>query len=206
MVGIVDCGLGNLRSIVNALRHVGAECEICQAPERLDAASHVVLPGVGAFADGMAKLERGGWIDALERNVRGQGKPFLGICLGMQLMGERGHEPKATRGLGWIAGEVVSIPDQDGALRVPHIGWNEVRFERPDQGMWRGLGSEECFYFMHSFAFRHRNGGAFNGRVDYGVGLAASVEQDNLWAAQFHPEKSQSAGLAALRNFSRFKP
>jgi imidazole glycerol-phosphate synthase subunit HisH len=199
-IGIVDYGMGNLTSVLNAFVALGADAAILRKPEEADGADRLVLPGVGAFGDGMANLKRAGWIDVLEREVRGRGKPFLGICLGMQLLATEGTEHGVHGGLNWIPGRVERLEPGDASLRVPHIGWNDVRFEKKD-GLYAGLGDSGVFYFVHSFALKPNDPSAISGLCAYGVEFAASVEVGNIAATQFHPEKSQKAGLRVLRNF-----
>lgn len=168
-------------------------------PEELGAAERIVLPGVGAFADGMKNLHDRGWVDALEEEVRHKGKPFLGLCVGMQVLAERGTEHGSNPGLGWIAGTVERLPSDDG-LRVPHIGWNDVAFTAGHE-MYDGLGEGDAFYFVHSFVLRPRDESVVSGWCEYGQPFAASLEANNIRAAQFHPEKSHRAGLRMLANF-----
>lgn len=196
---MIDYGMGNLRSVTNALRSLGGDAAVVSAPEELQSAEKIVLPGVGAFADGMRNLRAGGWADALEREVRGKGKPFLGLCVGLQLLAESGSEHGSTRGLGWIGGSVERFASDNG-LRVPHIGWNDVEFAEGNS-MYEGLGSGDAFYFVHSFVLRPTDESVVSGWCDYGGPFAASVETENIRAAQFHPEKSHRAGLQLLKNF-----
>jgi imidazole glycerol-phosphate synthase subunit HisH len=196
---VVDYGMGNLRSVVNALAAVGGDAVISNSPGALREARRVVLPGVGAFGDAMRNLRQEGWIEALERDVRAGGKPFLGLCLGMHLLATHGTESGTVDGLGWIPGAVGRL-DTAGALRVPHIGWNEVTILRQD-GLFAGLGGSRDFYFAHSFVLRPDDPSVASATCTYGETFAAAIESGNVHATQFHPEKSQSAGLAALRNF-----
>lgn len=204
MIAIVDYGMGNLRSVLNAFRAAGGEARIAEAPADLTDADAVVLPGVGAFADGMRTLRARGFLPALEDSVRGQGKPFLGLCLGMQLMARRGTEHGDQAGLGWIDAVVERLPSSlEGAeLRVPHIGWNDVTFSRTS-GLYQDLGASQSFYFVHSYVVTGAPSAIVSGETVYGVPFAASIEVDNLFATQFHPEKSHKAGQAVLRNFLR---
>lgn len=200
MILIVDYGLGNLRSVHNALSSLGAMTQISDDPRALAAAEKIVLPGVGAFAQGSANLADGGWLPALEKAVLEDGKPFLGLCLGMQLLATEGTEMGVSRGLGWIPGKVVRLQDNAGSLRVPHAGWNDVKPTRSD-GMYAGMGGNPDFYFIHSYVFRPENPAVISATCHYGQEFAASVEHRNIWAAQFHPEKSQNNGLRLLKNF-----
>lgn len=204
MIAIIDYGMGNLRSVFNAFQVLGIEAGIADGPAGLREASGMVLPGVGAFGDGMRNLRERGFIEELEKQVVAGGKPFLGLCLGLQLLGTKGFEHGENAGLGWIPGVVdrLSVPD---ALRVPHIGWNDTRFVKPDP-LFAGLGAAAAFYFVHSFALVPEDPAVITGVCDYGVDFAASVRRDNICATQFHPEKSHKAGLALLRNWAESLP
>jgi imidazole glycerol-phosphate synthase subunit HisH len=198
-VGLIAYGLGNLRSVVNALGAVGADVRLVESPDDLAACERLVLPGVGAFGDGMRRLQEGGWIEPLERAVRAEGRPLLGICLGMQLLAEHGTEGGERPGLGWIGGRVEPMRSDDPAIRIPHIGWNDVRIA-PGSRLFTGLEDGVSFYFVHSYAL-HGADGAVAAWCEHGEQFPAAVEHGAIWAAQFHPEKSQGAGLRVLRNF-----
>lgn len=201
MIGVINYGMGNLRSVVNAFTAVGAPVEIVHAPEDLRRTTHIVLPGVGSFGDGMSNLRSAGWVEALDEEVRRRGKPFLGICLGMQLLAGLGTEHGRFEGLGWIAGSALRLSTGEPPLRLPHIGWNDVRFVGRSR-LYRGLGTTQAFYFVHSYALYPDDAAVVSGVCDYGTDFAASVEIGNIFATQFHPEKSHKAGLAVLRNFA----
>jgi len=203
MIGIIDYGMGNLRSVYNAFRSLGREATIANTPEQLRDARGIVLPGVGAFGDGMHNLREWGFVEELDAQVLRGGKPFLGLCLGMQLLATTGFEHGENSGLNWIQGKVerIKFPKGNEKLRIPHIGWNEVRFQKKD-GLYAGLGESQSFYFVHSFVFKPNDPSVVSGVCDYGVDLVASVEFDNIRATQFHPEKSHKAGLAVLHNWS----
>jgi imidazole glycerol-phosphate synthase subunit HisH len=198
-IRVVNYGMGNLRSVLNAFAAIGSPAAVAERPEALADADAIVLPGVGAFGDGMANLRDRGWVPALEREVRMNHKPFLGLCLGQQLLASTGTEHGTHLGLGWIPGTVEKIVAKEG-LRVPQIGWNEVRFT-PDDPMYAGLGVSRDFYFVHSFVLKPADVRVTNGLCMHGDSFAASVRQGNIWATQYHPEKSQRAGLTVLRNF-----
>jgi glutamine amidotransferase len=210
---IVDYGSGNLRSAAKALERVapaGVSVEVSADAAALDRASHIVLPGVGAFADCKAGLEaRPGMLAALERAVRREGKPFLGICVGMQLMAARGREFGVTPGLDWIAGEVRLLEpgaDHHGRqLKVPHMGWNELQLSR-SHPVFDGLVTGSHFYFVHSYHLAVEDPADLLATCDYGGPVTAAVARANMVGTQFHPEKSQALGLKLLANFLAWKP
>jgi glutamine amidotransferase len=197
-IGVIDYGMGNRRSVEKALEHGGAQPSISGDPDELRTADGLVLPGVGAFPLAMRNLRRQG-LDELIRERVGEGTPLLGICLGMQLLFESSEELEPADGLGLIGGEVTAL-DPDG-LRVPHIGWNEVRFERPSS-LTVGLPPRGCaFYHVHSFAARPRDAADVVGTTEYGERFATIVERGNVFGVQFHPEKSSGDGLQLLGQF-----
>jgi glutamine amidotransferase len=199
-IAVVDYGMGNRRSVQKALEHVGAIATITSDHDLIRAADGLVLPGVGAFPRAMANLSESRLALVLrERAV--EGVPLLGICLGMQLLFERSTELEETRGLGLLAGEVT--PLQSGELRIPHIGWNDVSFER-DCALTTELPEGGApFYHVHSYAVRPADRGDLVGTTEYGERFATFVARDNMFGVQFHPEKSSSVGLALLANFAR---
>jgi glutamine amidotransferase len=204
MIAIIDYGMGNLRSVYNALASLGQEPTIANKPKQLRDARGIVLPGVGAFGDGMHNLNELGFVEELEAQVLRGGKPFLGLCLGLQLLGTTSFEHGENRGLNWISGTVerIKFPEGCETLRIPHIGWNEVRFEKKD-GLYAGLGDSRSFYFVHSFVLNPDDLGVVSGVCNYGSDIVASVEFANIAATQFHPEKSHNAGIAVLRNWCK---
>jgi imidazole glycerol-phosphate synthase subunit HisH len=203
MIAIIDYGMGNLRSVYNAFRSLGREAMIAGKPEQLRDARAIVLPGVGAFGDGMRNLREWGFEEELDAQVLRGHKPFLGLCLGMQLLATTGFEHGENSGLNWIRGTVerIKFPTASEHLRIPHVGWNEVQFEKKG-GLYAGLGESQSFYFVHSFALKPDDSGVVSGVCNYGTDIVASVEVGNIAATQFHPEKSHQAGLAVLRNWS----
>jgi glutamine amidotransferase len=213
-VAVIDYGSGNLRSVEKALERAvsdsGLACSIIVTsdPEAVRSADRIVLPGVGAFADCMSGLLAvAGMADVLTESVQQRGKPFLGICVGMQLMADAGHEHGSCAGLGWIAGEVVRLTPSPTTLKVPHMGWNEVRVtsEHPVLAhLGRDPGSHA--YFVHSYHFKCQSPEHLLATSDYGGTVTAAVGRDNLLGTQFHPEKSQAAGLKLLENFMRWRP
>lgn len=202
MIAVINNGMGNLRSVVNAFEAVGASAFIAEQPQDLERADKIVLPGVGAFGDGMRNLREAGWIDALKSEVKEKGKLFLGVCVGMQLLAAIGTEHGEHEGLNFVAGKSVVIDTNgDAKLRVPHIGWNDVEF-KPDSRLFAGMKSPQAFYFVHSFVLAPDDENLISGVCNHGADFAASVEDGNVFAVQFHPEKSHKAGLALLKNFA----
>ena len=204
-VALIDYGSGNLRSAEKALRKAAeaapADIVVTADPDVVAKADHVVLPGVGAFAACMAALSaRDGLIAAMSEAVLTRGAPFLGICVGMQLLADRGLEFGSTPGLGWISGEVARLSPSDPAAKIPHMGWNPLTDVR-DIPLMAGLGADPHMYFTHSFAFAPSDPSHVAASVDHGGRFAAAVARDNVMGVQFHPEKSQAAGLRLLQNF-----
>ncbi len=209
---VIDYGSGNLRSAAKAVERAAREAEVMTAVAvTRDAAvvrqaDRIVLPGVGAFADcrrGLAAVP--GMEDALDEAVRRRGRPFLGICVGMQLMAERGREFETVEGLGWIPGEVVPILPSDPSLKIPHMGWNELALRR-SHPVLQGIGSGAHAYFVHSYGFTCADRDDVVGTVEYGGELTAIIGRDNLVGVQFHPEKSQATGLRLIANFLAWRP
>ena len=200
MVAIIDYGMGNLRSVANAFAAIQFPAFITSNPEDLCQASHIVLPGVGAFGDGMKNLQSVGWVKVLEEEVTEKGKPFLGICLGMQLLATTGTEHGFHKGLNWIKGIVNRLDSNDPSIRVPHIGWNDVRFSK-NNCLHSGLGDSQVFYFVHSYVFHPEDISVISGVTYHGLEFVSSIEMGNIHATQFHPEKSQKAGLEVVKNF-----
>lgn len=199
-IGIVNYGMGNLASVYRAVETIGYDPFIANYPEELRGAARFVLPGVGAFGEGMDRLDGGGWTEEITRLVRDEGRPLLGICLGMQFLAERGSEGGERAGLGFIGGDIVHLSSLGCAERVPHVGWNEVHILRPDP-LFEKIPEATDYYFVHSFAFRVADPDDLLGVADYGGPVSAIVRKDNVWGTQFHPEKSSKAGLQLLRNF-----
>lgn len=211
-VVIIDYGSGNLRSAGKAFERMAAleadrtEVGVSSDPRALDRASHIVLPGVGAFADCMRGLTAlDGMREALERNVIRDGKPFLGICVGMQLMARQGLEYGAHEGLGWLDSVVAPLSPLDAALKIPHMGWNELNVVSPHPVLAR-LGPSAHAYFVHSYAMRCARREDVLAWVDYGGAVVAIVGRDNMMGTQFHPEKSQETGLRLIGDFLGWRP
>ena len=205
-IALIDYGAGNLQSVHNALKAAGAErVAVTADPELVLGARRIVLPGVGSFGacmDGLAAIP--GLIEAMEQRVLRDGVPFLGVCVGMQLMADRGLEFGETPGLGWIAGEVAPIERTDPEIKVPHMGWNDVS-PTPHLAA-TGLVEPGEAYFLHSYHFAPENGRDIAAMTDHGGGLVAAVARDNLLGVQFHPEKSQGYGLELLARFLDWRP
>ena len=211
-VAIVDYGSGNLRSAAKAFeraaREAGADDRVLvtSSPREVADADRIVLPGVGAFADCRAGLYGvPDMVDALRREVIERGKPFLGICVGMQLMASRGVEYGVHAGLDWIAGDVVRIEPGEGHLKIPHMGWNELLDLEPHP-LLQGLQARDHAYFVHSFQLRTEKPETLLAITDYGGPITAVIGRDNMVGTQFHPEKSQATGLRLIANFLRWKP
>ena len=210
---IIDYGSGNLRSAAKAFERAIDEAgldlnvEVTNNPDAVATAERIVLPGVGAFADcmrGLAALP--GMVEALERAVLKEAKPFLGICLGIQLLASIGHEHGDHDGLGWIAGEVVPIQPMDPGLKIPHMGWNTLALDESGHPLLDGLENGDHVYFVHSYQFRPEAAEHVLAHTDYGGTIAALIGLDNIAGTQFHPEKSQRAGLRLIRNFLTWRP
>lgn len=207
-VALIDYGSGNLHSCARALAAAAddpGKVMVTARPEDILAAERIVLPGVGHFADCAGALRAiPGMVEALEEAVLGKGRPFLGICVGMQLMADIGLEDGETPGLGWVHGIVEALEPAPG-LPVPHVGWNELMIPAPHPVL-EGLGDRPHAYFTHSYAFRPEEQGQVSAWTDYGAPLAAAIARDNLFGTQFHPEKSQRLGLTLLANFLKWTP
>ncbi len=202
MIVVVDYGMGNVRTVVNAFEACGEAVELSADKSRIATASGIVLPGVGAFGDGMRQLADRGLVDVLKSAVTTYQKPFLGLCVGMQLLASRGTEHGEHAGLGLIEGSVdlVSLPADRHDLKLPHIGWNTVVFQKSD-GLFKGMGTEADFYFVHSYALSPADRSIVAGACEHGATVIAAIERKNIWATQFHPEKSHKNGLALIRNW-----
>lgn len=214
VVAIIDYGSGNLRSAEKAMTRassdggIDARVAVTADADAVRHASRIVLPGVGAFADCMSGL-RGvpGMVDALTEAVQRRGVPFLGICVGMQLMASRGLEHGTHEGLGWIEGDVVRMTPSDSALKIPHMGWNTLSVSRRHPVTAHLEGAKDAHaYFVHSYHFAVAGAGDLIAATDYGGAFAAVVGRDNMIGTQFHPEKSQAFGLQLLQNFVRWRP
>ena len=199
MIAIIDYDAGNLRSVEKALEALGQQVIVTKDTETIRQAEKVVLPGVGAFGDAMANLQRLGLVEVI-RETAASGKPFLGICLGLQLLFEDSDETPGVPGLGILRGHIKRIPEQPG-LKVPHMGWNNLELHH-DGALFRGLPEHPYVYFVHSYYLEAEDPDIVTATAEYGVTIHASVQSGNLFACQFHPEKSSRIGLAILKNFA----
>lgn len=200
MIGIIDYDAGNLNSISKALVHIGQDVVVTRDRDEILACDKVVLPGVGAFGDAMAKLKEYNLVNTIY-DVADSKKPFLGICLGLQLMFESSDESKGVAGLGLLKGEVIRIPDEPG-IKIPHIGWNSIEIT-PDAKLFKDIANQSYVYFVHSYYLKAKDASIVAATTEYGsTHIHASVEQGNIFACQFHPEKSSSVGLKILQNFA----
>lgn len=201
MIAIIDYDAGNIKSVEKALQYLGEEAVITRDAGEILAADKVILPGVGAFGDAMEKLNRYGLVPVIHEVVE-KGIPFLGICLGLQLMFESSEEAPGVEGLGLLKGKIVRIPEGDG-LKVPHMGWNSLSF--PKEGrLFAGIPENSYVYFVHSY-YLQAEVDIVTATAEYGVTIHASVEKGNVFACQFHPEKSSHTGLTILKNFVELK-
>ena len=212
-VAIVDYGSGNLRSAAKAFERASRESGkptpivVTGNPEDVLKAERIVLPGVGAFADCKRGLQAlPGMVTALEEAVLKKGRPFLGICVGMQLMAERGHEHGVHEGLGWIGGDVIPLAPKDVSLKIPHMGWNILHMNEAPHALLRDVEEGADVYFVHSFVLDCRSPTDVVARTEYGAEVTAMVARDNLAGTQFHPEKSQHVGLKIISNFLSWNP
>ena len=198
MIAIIDYDAGNLKSVEQALLYLGEECLVTREPEKIKLADKVILPGVGAFGDAMEKLHRFGLVEVI-REVTAKGTPFLGICLGLQLLFRSSDESPGVQGLGILEGDIVAIPPKED-YKIPHMGWNSLKIKE-DARLFRGIDQDAYVYFVHSFYLKADHEEDVAATTDYIVPIHASVEHGNVFACQFHPEKSGDTGLQILKNF-----
>lgn len=201
-IALLDYGMGNLHSAAKALEHVGATVDITHDPKLIAAADKIVFPGVGAMRDCMAGMREAGVDEAVKQAAFN--KPVLAICVGMQALLDSSAENGGVDCLGVFAGQVKRFPDQAG-LKVPHMGWNQVHQADPSHPMWQGIAQDSRFYFVHSFYVEPQDAQIVAGTCEYGVNFAAALTQGNLFATQFHPEKSHTVGLQLLQNFVQWR-
>ena len=200
MIAVIDYGGGNLQSVVKALNYIGCPNIITDNKEELLNTDAAILPGVGSFADAMDCMNRSGAAEAVLEFVK-TGKPFLGICLGLQLLFDESEESPGAKGLGLLKGSITKIPNNNGTLKIPHMGWNSLDIKKHD-GIFKGIDGDPYVYFVHSYFLRADDEAIVSSRTEYGVTIDASVSCGNIHAAQFHPEKSGTVGLQMLRNFA----
>jgi len=202
MIAIIDYGMGNLRSVQKALEKAGAkDVLVTQNVNKIEEASKVVLPGVGAIQPAVERLDQLNLIAVIKKTIS-SGKPFLGICLGLQLLFEKSSEGGKVKGLGILEGSVERFQ----SLKVPHMGWNQINIKNASSTMYQGIGNRSDVYFCHSYYVQPKLKEVIASTTDYGMQFVSSVCRDNLWGVQFHPEKSQAVGLNLLKNFVRLKP
>ena len=198
MIAIIDYDAGNIKSVEKALLYLGQEVKVTGDKDEILSADKVILPGVGAFGDAMATIRERG-LESVIRQVVDQGTPFLGICLGLQLLFERSDEAPGVEGLGILKGEILKIPEKEG-MKIPHMGWNSLHLEN-DGRLFRGIEEGAYVYFVHSYYLKAADEQIVKAYTDYCTHIHASVEKDNVFACQFHPEKSSDVGLHILKNF-----
>ena len=206
MLALIDYNMGNITSVANAFSAIGEDVKITSNSEDLKQAKAIILPGVGAFADGMENLKSLGVMETLHEEVIEKGKPYLGICLGLQFLATKGHEHVECNGFGWIKGTVRPLNPSGREFKVPHIGWNNVSLLGESGSLYDGLGESPVFYFVHSFHFvaDDKSNVVVTAVCSHGEKVVASIQQDNIFGVQFHPEKSQGAGLRLIKNFANF--
>lgn len=198
MIAIIDYDAGNLKSVEKALQYLGEECIVTRDKEKLLKADKIILPGVGAFCDAMEKLHKFGLVDVIHKLVK-ENKPFLGICLGLQLMFESSEEGPGVKGLGLLPGKIVKFPEKEG-FKIPHMGWNSIDVKEGSR-LFKGVSNNSYVYFVHSYYLQAENENDVAATTEYITHVHASVEHDNIFACQFHPEKSGDVGLRILKNF-----
>ena len=198
MIAIIDYDAGNIKSVEKALQKLGQDVVITREKQQILAADKVILPGVGAFGDAMKNLDEYGLVEVIEQVVEKR-IPFLGICLGLQLLFEKSDESEGVKGLGILKGEVCRIPDQEG-FKIPHMGWNSLKIN-PNSKLLKGIPEDVYVYFVHSYYLKAKHIEDVAATTDYIVPVHAAVEHDNIFATQFHPEKSGDVGLEILKNF-----
>jgi len=203
-IAVIDYGMGNLRSVQKALQLVGAKARITSRPEDLKKADKLVFPGVGAFGEAMAELDKLGLTMPI-RDAIASGKYFLGLCLGLQLLFEKSEEAPGVKGLAVLKGQVKRFKFKDAALKVPHMGWNTLNYRRRNEPILKGIPSNSYVYFVHSYYVKPKDAGAALTTTEYGIEFVSGVRKDNVCGFQFHPEKSQDLGLKILKNFVRLK-
>ncbi len=196
-IAIIDYNMGNIKSVENAFKRIGADVKVTDKPEVISGANAVVLPGVGAFMDAIENLKRLSLYECIVNTIDG-GKPFLGICIGLQVLFEHSMEGAKSPGLGIFKGSVEKIPD---GVKIPHMGWNRIKIIKKESRLFKGIVSGESFYFVHSYHAVCTDKEIISSTTDYGTDIVSSIERGNAYAVQFHPEKSSTFGLKVLKNF-----
>lgn len=204
MIAMIDMDMGNLQSVQEAFQRIGASVNVTDRAEDIVQADAVILPGVGAFGDGMASLHLKNLVEPLRLHAFEKKKPLLGICVGMQLLGDEGEEYGTHKGLGLIRGRVVRLSPAEEGCRVPNMGWCDVKFTKPESKLFGSFRGDEAFYFAHSYHLECSDPADVAATIDYSGPLTAAIEHDNIFGVQFHPEKSQDAGLNVLASFIRY--
>ena len=199
-IAVIDYNAGNIKSVSNAFTKLGADIEITNDPGIIGNSSAIVLPGVGSFGDALKNLEAFRLVDILKKEIKS--KPFLGICLGLQLLFEHGSEQGYYEGLGILKGEIRKLPSE--GVKIPHMGWNQIKLKKPGSYLFKDIENFTSFYFVHSYHVICSQTEIISSTTDYGINITASVEKDNIFAVQFHPEKSSLAGMKILQNFLEF--
>jgi len=202
MISILNYGMGNIRSIRNALNFLGVEHKLIDKPEQILESKKLILPGVGSFRLAMENMDKKKFIDPLNKAVLEKKIPVLGICLGMQLMAEESEEDGLTKGFGWIKGTIKKFDADKLKIKVPHVGFNTVIFEKGKNTAYKGLGEKSDYYYVHSYRISYDDCDAVSGWTEYGEKIVGSIEKENIFGTQYHPEKSQSNGLIYLKNFA----
>jgi glutamine amidotransferase len=205
MIGIVDYGMGNLLSVFNAFEYLGVDVKICSYPEELSQVERIVLPGVGAISQCISKLNESGFSESLNEQVIKLAKPTLGICLGMQVMARHSFEGGTHACLGWFDADVIRLNPENTDLKVPNIGWNTIQYNK-EISLFNGLPEMADFYLVHSYQMKLKNDYERVATYQHGETVTAAILKDNIFATQFHPEKSQDLGLTLLENFINWKP
>ncbi|MCD4780251.1 MAG: imidazole glycerol phosphate synthase subunit HisH [Candidatus Omnitrophica bacterium] len=201
MIAIIDYHMGNLRSVAKAIEHIGGEAVITNDHDTITAADKIILPGVGGFPQGVKNLEKLSLINLIKDQILSEKKPFLGICLGMQLLAKKSYEFEETEGLSIIDAEICELPRPDETIKIPHVGWDDIDIKKKDVVFFNRISSGDTFYFVHSFYMKNSKPEDVVATCDYGIEFTCAVKKDNVFATQFHPEKSQEHGLDILYEF-----
>ena len=199
MIGVIDYGAGNLRSVCNSLKKLSVNSTLIRSPEDIKDISSIIFPGVGSFGDSSEQLKKQRLFDPIKSWLK-EDRPFLGICIGFQMLFEKSDESPNSDGFGIIPGKVVRFPEEN-LLKIPHMGWNEVKFENSSDPIWQGIKTSTYFYFVHSYYPEPLESNSVSSITSYGLEFASSVRSGNIFGTQFHPEKSQAAGLKLISNF-----